>query len=120
MKDMNRDLDMSEPRPMGGELNMSEPAPKHFPTIHFEGPEELDLPSCGTMLVEFEVKREVETRQPESGKHWYQCDIAIKKIISAEAEKDISPSRRDRSAEDNLDRLMKEHEAEEAAEGDEY
>ncbi len=114
MKNVDRSLDMSEPRPMDGPIGMSEPAPKHFPTIHFEGPEELDLPARGKMLVEFEVKREVETSNPESGQHWYQCDIAIKKIVSVEAEKDERPSRSYDEASGSLDRLMAEHEAAES------
>lgn len=82
----------------------------NFPTVHFEGPEELGLPKRGRMIVEFEVVREVETETPKG--HWYSCDIQLKRIESAEEEKDMRPSKRDTSTEDNLDRLMEEKEKE--------
>jgi hypothetical protein len=105
MKKMDRDLNMSE---MGPD-SLPQDVKDHYPTIHFEGPEELGLPEHGTMLVHYKVKREVETKHPPD-RHWYSCDIEIRKICGAEAEKDMRPSKRDTSAEDSLDRLMKERE----------
>ncbi len=109
MDKMDRDLNMSE---MGPESPMEMKPQDHYPTFHYEGPEELDLPDHGAMLVHYKVKREVETKNPPD-RHWYSCDVEIRKILGAEAEKDMRPSKRDTSAEDNLDRLMKEREEQE-------
>lgn len=109
MKKMDRDLNMSEvssPETMPGN------PPQHFPTIHFEGPEELGLPPEGMMLVKYRVKREVETTHPPD-RHWYSCDIEVQRLMGAEADKDLRPSKRDTSAEDALDKLMQSHEDDE-------
>ena len=82
-----------------------------YPCFHYEGPEELDLPHEGKMLVEFCVKREVESE--EEGKHWYTCDVEIKKIISAEETKSEEPTRRNDATEKALDALMEARESDE-------
>lgn len=106
MKKLELDLNMSE---RGPEMPLSGGG-DHYPTIHFEGPEELGLPEHGTMLVHYKVKREVETKTPQGD--WYSCDIEVRKILGVEAEKDIRPSKRDTSAEDALDNLMRQHDDE--------
>lgn len=115
MENIDRDLNQSEVSPPIGDTMQR---PEHYPTIHFEGPEELGLPEHGTMLVHYKVLKETETKSGD--REWYSCDIAIKRIISAEAEKDMRPSKRDTSAEDNLDRLMREHESDEEKGDDGY
>jgi hypothetical protein len=114
MKKVDQSLEMnpmSEPNPTGAVRG-------RFPTFHYEGPEELEIPPHGTMVV---VYKEVESNEKKiDGKHWYTCDIEIRHIKSAEALKeDEAPARRDTGTEDALDRLMEEHEAHEGQEGDE-
>jgi hypothetical protein len=61
------------------------------------------------MLVHYKVKREVETKNPPD-RHWYSCDVEIRKILGAEAEKDMRPSKRNDATERALDKLAQGYE----------
>jgi len=95
---------------------------KYYPTLHLEG-SELDFPEDGTVTFEFSVKRRTESKNSD-GSERCEYDLEIRKLKSVKAapgEKDEQPYKRDTSAEDALDRLMKEREAEGSDdEGDEY
>lgn len=122
MKQLDLDLKIERNlNPEGGALTpiSREDEEGVYPTAHYEGPEELDLPPHGTMVVHYRVLREEEIKlpqKPEGHDHWYRCDIQLRRIISAEAEKDIRPSKRDTSAEDNLDSLMRNAQSDEGEE----
>lgn len=81
-----------------------------YPKFCYRGPKDLDLPEHGKMVIEYRKTTERYRADPESGDHiYYECEITVKQILSAEAEKDIRPSQRDTSAEDALDALAREH-----------
>jgi hypothetical protein len=114
MQKVDKDLAMGDARltPISPDGKMDEP---RYPTFHYEGPEEIDIPSEGKMLVEYCQKNVVEIKT--NGKHWYKCDVEIRKVISAEEADEVeAPSRRDTSTEDALDALMEEREENEANE----
>ena len=59
---------------------------KDYPSFTYSSnDEELDIPKCGKMLVEYEEVRREETTV--NGKKHYECRIEVKKIISVEGEK---------------------------------
>jgi hypothetical protein len=77
-----------------------------YPSVHLSGDEELDLPEEGTITFKFKIRREASSKG-ENGKLRYECDLDLTKLVAAEGEKDARPSKRDTSAEDSLDKLMK-------------
>jgi len=97
--------------------NSSEEA--QFPTLHYEGSDDLDLPQDGTMTVRYHVKRETNEVDRKTGKHHYCCDIEILSIEKIKGEDPIAPTRSGSESADALDRLMEAHEeGEEGEEGD--
>lgn len=114
MTKFDRSLAMADQ--FSGELSKPIAETPRYPVAHFSGPEELDLPDSGTMLVEYKVVREVSSET--EGRHWYECDIQLRRIVSAEAEKDISPSKRINDAGDSLDKLAEEYSKGKEKEGD--
>ncbi len=48
-----------------------------FPSFHYSGPEELDLPDEGSMEICF-CKTSETSRVLPNGKHWYECTIEVK------------------------------------------
>lgn len=79
---------------------------ERYPSFHFEGPEELHIPAHGTMVVHYCLKKVVQTTV--AGGEWYECDIQVKRIISAEEEKDDSPTKKNDETENALDKLARE------------
>lgn len=77
-----------------------------YPSFHYEGPEEIKIPAHGNMTVHYCVTR-VRQTTTNSGE-WYECDIQIKRIISAEEEKDDSPTKKNDDTENALDKLARE------------
>lgn len=103
---MNKDLgysydDMPQPVGPGGDNK------KMYPTFHYEGPEDLELPKDGTMTIKFK-KTSSSEREGRDGKKTYSCTVEVKELVSVNGEKDNSPSKRDKSAEESLDRLASE------------
>ncbi len=83
---------------------------EHFPEFTFEHSEDV-VPDHGTMVIEYETSRKSDDRNRDPDRR-YSCTICVKKIVSAEGEKDLRPSQRDTSTEDALDALAKEKEGE--------
>lgn len=108
VKDSERygDMKMAVSAPMSG----SDKSEKSYPSFHYSGPMELELPDEGMMEIHF-VKRSETSSVRKDGKHWYECDIEVRCICEVEdAEEDdqpTPPSTRDRSAEDALDEIAK-------------
>jgi hypothetical protein len=94
---------------------------KHYPSFHYEGDEELGLPETGTMTIKFCVRREVSGKR-ESGKHYYECDISVEKILSVKGQKsEEAPARSGSDAADALDKLAEALGAKDSDDdGDEY
>lgn len=87
--------------PVGGDQT-------HYPIFHYSGPEELDLPQEGDMVICFRKVRET-SEVKQDGSHWYECDVEVRSIESVKGEEVEPPTRRYTSTEDSLDKLMKEH-----------
>lgn len=60
---------------------------KRYPSFHYSGPEELDLPEEGSMTICF-CKTSETSRTLPSGKHWYECTIEVKCFGDVEADED--------------------------------
>jgi hypothetical protein len=101
----------SAPLSVSGRVDSPE---ESFPTIHYSGDEEIKIPAHGNMLVHYAVTRVVQTTT-KAGER-YECDIQIKRVISAEPEVN-EPSKRLDEAGDALDKLAAERMAED--DGDE-
>lgn len=84
-----------------GPMEVSE---EHYPSFHYEGPEDLGLPDEGVMKIHFCKTASGMTERDD--KKRYSCTVEVKKILDVEAEKDDSPTKRDRSSEDALDAIM--------------
>lgn len=88
--------------------DMEEP---RYPVFHYEGPEALDIPETGTMVINYRQTRVVSEKRPKGD--WYQCDVEVRKILSAEPIKEEQPpAKADTSAAEALDKLMAERESE--------
>jgi hypothetical protein len=79
---------------------------KRYPSFHYSGPTELDLPESGEMKIKFVKTRETHSKHPD-GKAWYECDLEVRCICDVESEEDevAEPTHRDRSAEEALDAI---------------
>jgi hypothetical protein len=76
------DLKMEEKEPMpmspiGG------PSEDKYPSFRYSGPVDLELPDVGEMVVKF-VKREETSSVKQDGKHWYECRVEIRSIVSVD------------------------------------
>jgi hypothetical protein len=60
---------------------------KRYPSFHYSGPKELDLPEEGSMKICF-CKTSETSRTLPSGKHWYECTIEVKCFGGVEADED--------------------------------
>ena len=60
---------------------------KRYPSFHYSGPEELDLPDEGKMEICF-CKTSETSRTLPSGKHWYECTVEVKCFGDVESSKD--------------------------------
>jgi len=91
-----------------------------YPKFCYRGPKDLDLPDCGTMVICYQKTTEKYKANEEGEHYYYECEITVKRILAAEEEKDIRPSKRDMSADDALDALAKAKSEDNENEGDEY
>lgn len=81
-----------------------------FPTLHYEGPKDLDLPQTGEMTVRYRVKSET-SKVDVNGVHHYKCDIEISEIKRLKGDETFTPPAKSGSeAGDALDRLRDEME----------
>lgn len=87
-------------------MDPGQDAEPSYPVIHYSGTEEIKIPAHGNMLVHYCVTRVVQTTT-KAGER-YECDIQIKKVVSAEEEKDESPTKKNSDTEDALDKLARE------------
>jgi hypothetical protein len=96
MTNMNIDLKQSY-----DDLGPTEVSKEHYPSFHYQGPKELDLPAEGEMTIRF---KKVSSSQNESnGKTQHSCTVDVLKILSVtEAEK------REKKTDEALDELARE------------
>jgi hypothetical protein len=94
---------------------------KVYPTFHYCGPVELDLPDEGELTITFRKKRESSSIE-EDGSHYYECDIEVRKIteIDGEDTEVEAPAHSRDEAGDALDAIRDLLEKHESEEGDEY
>lgn len=77
---------------------------KHYPSIHYEGPEDLNIPKEGEMTVKYKI---VETSESErNGKKTYRCTIDILSIEDAEGDEEDAPSKSYDDASSALDKIV--------------
>lgn len=80
---------------------------KHYPSVYFSGPKDLDLPDDGVMTIRFRKNSESSSR-PREGKESYDCSVDVLEILSVKGESESKSE--DRGAE--LDKLRDEIESE--------
>lgn len=106
-----KNIDLALPK-FGGEIptSTSDRGPD-YPTVHleFEGEDAYDFPKDGTVTFQYHLVSKTESTR--GGKKRCSYTLEVRKLGSVKGEKDIRPSKRDTSTEDNLDRLMKEKES---------
>jgi len=95
---------MDDPKIVGGEGEEV-----IYPTFHYSGPLDLDLPDHGDMSIHFRKLDEKYDIDPDTGKHThYECTVQVRKICDVEEEKDEAPSRSYDDASDALDKIASE------------
>ena len=75
-----------------------------YPSFHYSGPKELDLPDSGEMTICFKKSSET-SKVRRDGSHWYECCIEVQSIKDVDDDEPESPTRRDTSAGDALDKI---------------
>lgn len=76
---------------------------KYYPSFHYEGDKELDVPEEGTMTIRF--KRTGRSESEHDDKVRYSCSIDVLSIESVEGESDDSPSKSYDEASSALDKI---------------
>lgn len=77
---------------------------KHYPSIHYEGAKDLNIPKEGEMTVKYKV---VETSESErNGKKTYRCTIDILSIEDTEGDNGDLPSKSYDEASSALDKIV--------------
>lgn len=80
---------------------------EYYPSFHYTGEEKLDIPHEGEMTIRYK-KTSSSMIEGKDGK-MYSCTVEVREIVSVEGKKGAeAPSKRDRSAEESLDKLMAE------------
>jgi hypothetical protein len=101
---VNIDLSMSHKNMGPVELPV-----EHYPSFHYVGEEPLEIPHEGTMVIRYKKTSSSMSKGPSG--ETYSCTVDVKEIVSVEGKKGAEvPSKRDRSAEESLDKLMSEKE----------
>jgi hypothetical protein len=67
-----------EAAPMGKKMPK-----KHYPSVHLETKEKLDIPMEGTITFKF-VKKSGEWHKKDDGKTRYECRIELKELVRAQ------------------------------------
>lgn len=92
---------MSGPSPVSTSDNDSK---KHYPSFRYSGDKELELPKDGEMTVEYCITEEVSSER--DGKHHYECQIEVRKILDVKGEPDDDEDEQPQKVGDILDGLM--------------
>jgi hypothetical protein len=107
MKD--KGIDLALPAYGGDPVSLSSHTdrPPDYPSLHLEFDDEdaPDFPDDGTITLRYHVSQKTESDR--NGKQRCSYTLEVQKLVDVKGEKDIRPSKRDTSTEDNLDRLMK-------------
>jgi hypothetical protein len=78
---------------------------KYYPSFHYSGRKELDLPEDGKMTIEY--CKTSEKSIIRDGVHYYECDIEVRRICEVEGEEgDDHDDDMPEKVEDILDGLM--------------
>lgn len=102
---LNLDLNMSHEGP----VDLPSRDEEYYPSFHYSGDESLDIPHEGVMTIRYK-KTSSSMSEGKDGKR-YSCTVEVQNIVSAEGKKGAdAPSKRDRSSEESLDKLMSEKE----------
>lgn len=76
---------LAEPQSM----KKSKEPKKHYPSVHLETKEMLDIPMEGTITFKF-VKKSGEWHKKDDGKTRYECRIELKELVRAQKPRDKS------------------------------
>jgi hypothetical protein len=85
MKQLNLDLGQTHEERYGSGLSMPDKDEEHYPSFTYSGEDELELPECGKMVIEFEEGGSSKAKR--DGEDYYTCTIKVRKILGVEAEK---------------------------------
>lgn len=77
----------------------------HYPTFNYDGKEKLDVPDEGVMTIRYKKTHSSMSESERSGKR-YSCCVEVREVISAEGGEVEAPSKRNKDAEESLDKLM--------------
>jgi hypothetical protein len=112
---MSKEISLAREYPTDSPMSISAASPRgpDYPTFHYEGPEELDLPDKGELTIKFRKTSETSSVD-KSGKHWYACTIEVQSICDVddgdEDDQPEAPARgSDKAVSDILDSLMEKH-----------
>lgn len=98
------DLGMSYSDKMPQSLMKDDIEEEYFPSFHYEGPTDLDLPHEGVMTVRF--RKTSSGMSERDGRTQYNCTVEVHKILDVKERDDEAPTRKHRGAEEALDALL--------------
>lgn len=76
------DLGMTYDNVLGCDGSVVGENKKHYPTVHIETSDELDIPDEGTVTFKFR-KKGAEWRKKDDGKERYSCTLELKELVKS-------------------------------------
>lgn len=105
---MKLNIDMGKSSECCGPVNPSNEV--YYPSFHYEGKEELDIPKQGTMTIRFRKANSSESEDREGNEH-YSCTVDVLEILSVDGAESKKSSAKE--TEDALDSIKAKMEDEE-------
>jgi hypothetical protein len=75
-----------------------------YPSFYYRGEKKLELPTSGTMEIQFKVLSKSEHKRDDGPTH-YECCIEVQGIEEVESDEPEAPTKRRVDAEEALDRI---------------
>lgn len=104
---MKKNISLAIPREdyLGAAVPATVSEGAHFPTVHLEGYENLDLPESGSITFQYRQKRETTTKEA-NGKVRYECTLELTALSGVKGKDPAPPAKSGSEAGNALDALM--------------
>jgi hypothetical protein len=97
-------IDLATDCGLCGPCEVSKPDDKYYPSFHYDGDKELDIPEEGTMVIKF--KRTGRSESERNGKTRYSCSIDVCSIESVDGDEVSKPAESYDDASSALDKIV--------------
>lgn len=84
---MSKEISLAREYPNESPMTLSPVSDRgpDYPSFHYAGTKELELPDEGEMTIKFRKRSETSSTD-KNGKHFYECDIEVQSICEVEGE----------------------------------